>query len=218
MARSHQTHFVKIHPSQSSSLNNEHDKASRSELARRIASLGKGRFVDHDILGDQQTSGGPTDTLFIPTGTIDLSTAKELGIWTESQIYGGVVPFPFVGSKVITHPAFRDDPAIPAGWCPELGSALAPHVLSGWSAFTLDTVRAAALDMLGRTAIRLKEVEATAGLGQFVVTSVKELNEAMAQLDEAAIARHGVVIEENLDDVVTYSVGTTRLFGEAISY
>ncbi|BBD02835.1 hypothetical protein YGS_C2P0849 [Sphingobium sp. YG1] len=72
--------------------------------------------------------------------------------------------------------------------------------------------------MLGRTAIRLKEVEATAGLGQFVATSVKELDEAMAQLDEPAISKHGVVIEENLDDVVTYSVGTTRLFGEAISY
>ncbi|MFX4086436.1 DUF3182 family protein [Sphingobium yanoikuyae] len=218
MARSHQTHFVKIHSTQSSALNNEHDKASRSELARRIARLGEARFVDHDSLSDQQLSGGEADTLFIPTGTIDLSTARKLGIQTESQIYGGVVPFPFVGSKVITHPVLGDDPAIPAGWRAELGLALAPHVLSGWSAFTLDAVRAAALDMLGRTAIRLKEVEATAGLGQFVATSVKELDEAIAQLDQAAISRHGVVIEENLDDVVTYSVGTTRLFGEVISY
>jgi Protein of unknown function (DUF3182) len=214
MARSHQTHFVKIHPTQSIALNNEHDKASRSELARRIARLGETRFVDHDMPGDQQLSSGKPDTLFIPTGTVDLSTARKLGIQAESQIYGGVVPFPFVGSKVITHPAFGDDPAIPAGWRAELGLALAPHVLSGWSAFTFDAVRDAALDMLGRTATRLKEVEATAGLGQFV----KDLDEAMAQLDEAAISKHGVVIEENLDDVVTYSVGTTRLFGEAISY
>ncbi|WP_254557516.1 DUF3182 family protein, partial [Salmonella enterica] len=87
--------------------------------------------------------------------------ARKLGIQTESQIYGGVVPFPFVGSKVITHPAYGYDPAIPAGWRAELGSALAPHVLAGWSAFTLDAVRAAALDMLEHTAIRLKEVEAT---------------------------------------------------------
>jgi hypothetical protein len=218
MARSHQTYFVKIHPTQSSALNNEHDKASRSELARRIARLGDARFVDHDMSGDQQLSSGQPDTLFIPTGTIDLSTARKLGIQTESQIYGGVVPFPFVGSKVITHPAFGDAPAVPAGWRAELGWALAPHVLSGWSAFTFQAVRAAAIDMLGRTAIRLKEVEATAGLGQFVATSVKELDEAMDQLDESAMSGHGMVIEENLHDVVTYSVGTTRLFGEAISY
>ena len=80
MARSHQTHFVKIHSTQSSALNNEHDKASRSELARRIARLGEARFVDHDSLSDQQLSGGEADKLFIPTGTIDLSTARKLGI------------------------------------------------------------------------------------------------------------------------------------------
>lgn len=218
MARSQQTQYVKIHATQTSASNNEHDKASRSELARRIARLGEAIFVDNDISSNQQLSGGQPDTLYIPTGTIDLSTARELGIGNESQIYGGVVPFPFVGSKVITHPVFGDDPALPAGWRTELGLALAPYVLSGWSAFTRNALRAAALNMLGRTAIRLKEVEATAGLGQFVVTSVEELEEVIAQLDASAVSRHGMVIEENLDNVVTYSVGTTRLFDEAISY
>lgn len=218
MASSHQSRHVMIYSTQSSVLNNEHDRASRSELGRRIARLGQATFADHDTSIDSQLVDAPPDTLFIPTGTIDLFTARQLGIRDESQIYGGIVPFPFVGSKVITHPTFHDDDAIPAGWCSELGPALARHVLSGWSAFSLEAVRAASLDMLECTSIRLKEVEATAGLGQFVVNSVLELDEVIAQLDKAAISSSGVVIEENLDDVVTYSVGTTRLFGEVISY
>ena len=218
MASSHQTRFVKICPAQSGAMNNEHDRVARAELARRIARLGEATFVEHDPPGFSALDDSAQKTLFIPASTIDLAMARQLGISDESQIYGGVVPHAFVGSKVITHPLFQSSDAVPVGWHSELGAALAPHVLSGWSAFSVDAVRAAGLDLLKQGAIRLKEVEATAGLGQFVVTSPRKLEEAIAQLDTEAVARHGVVIEENLDNVITYSVGVTCLFGEIISY
>ncbi|KEZ16454.1 hypothetical protein CP98_04144 [Sphingobium yanoikuyae] len=218
MASSHLTRLVKIYTTRSGAMNNEHDRVARAELARRIARLGQATFVDNDPAPVSEPDGDARDTLFIPTGTIDLEMARQLGIRNESQIYGGVVPHGFVGSKVITHPVFPGSNEVPEGWRPELGAALAPYVLTGWSAFSVDAVREASLDMLRYGSIRLKEVEATAGLGQFVVTSPGELEEAIAQLDADAIARHGVVIEENLDNVITYSVGVTCLFGEIISY
>lgn len=217
MASFHQTRLVKIFPVLAGTMNNEHDRVARAELARRIARLGGATFVEHEPSTVREPDD-PHHTLFIPPGTIELAVAVQLGIRNESQIYGGVVPHGFVGSKVITHPLFQPNDSIPTGWRPELGAALAPYVLSGWSAFDIDTVRAASLDLLQHGSIRLKEVEATAGLGQYVATSPQGLEEAIAQLDAKNIARHGVVIEQNLDNVVTYSVGMTCLFGETISY
>ncbi len=51
----------------------------------------------------------------------------------------------------------------------------------------------------------------TGGLGQTVATDPAALERALAALDPAEVARDGVVLEQNLTAVTTYSVGQVRV-------
>ena len=50
-----------------------------------------------------------------------------------------------------------------------------------------------------------------AGLGQSVVDNVIDLAIALETIDAEAMSRSGVVVEENLSDVTTYSIGQVRV-------
>jgi hypothetical protein len=66
--------------------------------------------------------------------------------------------------------------------------------------------------------IRLKPVHATAGRGQRVVTSMTELVEALETIDAADLAEAGLVLEENLSAVTTYSIGQVRVADLTATY
>ena len=68
----------------------------------------------------------------VPDVTIDsLEAARALGILSEEDLFGGVVPFPFVATKAITHPLL--DPAAPApqGWRPDFPDRVRGVTLRG---------------------------------------------------------------------------------------
>ena len=91
-------------------------------------------------------------------------------------------------------------------------------MLPGFSAFSLPDVLLAGTRLLEGGAVRLKLPDGIGGLGQTVVLDRHELESAAAALDPLELARQGIVIERNLADVETFSVGQTR-FGELlISY
>ena len=52
----------------------------------------------------------PSDTL------VGLEAARALGVNSEHDLFGGVVPHAFVATKVITHPLVRPRAPAPAGW------------------------------------------------------------------------------------------------------
>src|SRR5207237_1813420 len=54
--------------------------------------------------------------------------------------------------------------------------------------------------------------------GQFVIQESAELDKLLAEIDEAEMASSGVVLEEHLGDVTTYSVGQVRVAGIVASY
>lgn len=90
--------------------------------------------------------------------------------------------------------------------------------LYGYTAFShTDATRAGRL-LLARGPVRIKDVCGKAGLGQVVVRDLAELDAALAQENADELARCGIVLEENLRDVVTYRVGMVELAGETISY
>jgi len=66
--------------------------------------------------------------------------------------------------------------------------------------------------------VRVKASCGVGGRGQFVVQDEHELEAAIAQIDEQELALCGVALEENLDDVTTYSVGQVRVAGLAGTY
>lgn len=71
--------------------------------------------------------------------------------------------------------------------------------------------------MLEKGAVRIKEVGASAGLGQHVVEEEDVLDEILNVLGETTCAE-GLVLEENLSEVITYSVGTSLLGSRSIAY
>lgn len=193
----------------------EHERTVHFKLGARIA----------DILG--MDFGGLYDAArhnegplyIIPTCTlIGMGIARQLGIRSTDDLYGGVAPAAFVPTKAITHALLHAKACAPAGWSHAFGRDVQDSVLAGITTFTPEDARKAGGQLLRNGSIRIKPVLATAGRGQQVVSSQAELNQALEAQDHDQLARYGLVLEENLNDVSTFSVGQVRIGGIVASY
>ena len=196
-----------------------HEMASHRALTSKLAKLlGCACAIDYEPV--QQPRNHTDERIYyVPNMTLSSSAAARLGIHSDADLYGGVVPYEFVATKAITHPMLNEahEPP-PVGWSAQMGARLKDAVLAGYTVFsTEDALRAGAL-LLRSGAVRIKPVQATAGRGQMKVTDEAGLREALRAQDELETAQFGLVLEEHLDDVVTYSVGTVRLPGMSASY
>ncbi|WP_395331777.1 DUF3182 family protein [Novosphingobium sp. BL-8H] len=199
-------------------FDNEHDRSSRQEMARRLAALCRGiASHEQDRITCFDADGHPRP-FYIPRDTLTIDEASAISILGESDLLGGVVPFRFVATKAVGHPLVHDAAVIPDGWDPDLGPSLEGTVLSGFSAFDLDDARRAGLSLLAVGPTRIKQVEATAGRGQTVVRTPDELEASLRQLHPETVRREGLVLEENLLDVKTYSIGSATIFDRSIAY
>jgi hypothetical protein len=134
------------------------------------------------------------------------------------DLFGGVVPHPFVATKVITHPLWKPHAAAPAGWCHALGEALQDVVLPGYSVFSPEDAEAAGTEMLKEGPVRLKAPEGIGGNGQTVASSRDQLLEQLRAIKREHFEHEGLVIERNLLDVATYSVGQVEVGQWLASY
>jgi hypothetical protein len=192
-----------------------HERATREAIAERLAAL-KG-FAYAGEYDPSARYGGPV--YFLPSDTIaSVEAARGLGIAGVHDLFGGVVPHPFVATKAITHPLLRPDAFAPPGWSHEFDRRVHGAVPFGFTAFTLEDARAAGARLLAHGPARIKPVRATAGRGQIVVSGSADLDAALAGIDPAELSRHGIVIEENLADSVTFSVGQVRVADQVASY
>lgn len=186
-----------------------HMKAARTELAKRLAALKGYTFAE------EYDPSSPSDRAgrlyFVPSDTLLGSTAATLGITGEHDLFGGVVPDGFVATKVITHPLVHPHATAPPGWSHAFGERVRGAVLSGFSAFTREDARRAGARLLEQGPARTKPARATAGRDQTVVSSMAELESALDAMDPEEILRYGLVVEENLTEVATYSVGQVRV-------
>lgn len=88
-----------------------HEVAARVAVARSLAALkefGFGGGYDPALQQD-----GPL--YFVPSETLSGEEAARLGIRGADDLFGGVVPYPFVGTKTITHPLASRDAERPEG-------------------------------------------------------------------------------------------------------
>lgn len=193
---------------------NLHDRASRATLLDRIAAL-----IGQPLLAPMNAEeASKTTTLLVPGEALEQDAAIKAGIFDRSDIFGGVVPAFFIGTKGIAHGLVDDNAAHPAEWSFDMARLIGDAALPGFTAFNhADGARAGRL-LLARGPVRIKDVCGKAGLGQVVVRDTDELDAVLAQEDADELARCGIVLEENLSDVVTYSVGMVELAGETISY
>ncbi len=221
-----------------------HEAATRLEIARRLA-LVKGIGFDGASRPEQlrspdaedtataksatsptepapdpagQATAAPPRRYHVPSHTLHADEAHALGIRDEHDLFGGIVPHAFVATKAITHPLVDLQAQAPVGWSHAFADCVANVVLPGYTAFSVDDARRAGRRLLVHGPARVKEVCAMGGHGQTVVEDDAALDRVLARTDAADIARHGIVIEQNLADVTTWSVGQVRVDDLVVSY
>ncbi|WP_245435330.1 DUF3182 family protein [Microvirga calopogonii] len=191
-----------------------HERITRAGVAQRLATL-----TGFDYAGEYDPSARyPGRVYFVPGNTLVGLEAARVGITGEHDLFGGVVPYPFVATKAITHPLVEPGAYAPQGWSDQFACQVQSAVLEGYSVFTAEQAYAAGERLLEHGPIRLKPVHATAGRGQRVIRSLTELAEALAGVDAAERADAGLVLEENLAAVTTYSVGQVRVADLTATY
>jgi hypothetical protein len=154
----------------------------------------------------------------VPDVTItSLETARALGIRGEEDLFGGVVPFSFVATKTISHPLIGPAAAAPPGWQADFPERVREVTLPGWSAFAPSDARAAGRRLLQDGDVRIKLASGIGGSGQSVAHGEAELDAQLAAIGPAEFT-HGIVVERNLVDVRTYSVGLVRVGSLRASY
>jgi hypothetical protein len=155
---------------------------------------------------------------FVPDDTLLLDEAKSLGIRGATDLYGGVVPHPFVKTKAITHPLVDKDADRPYGWLSGFGERISNAVLPGYTAFCCRDARIAASRMLLRGPIRVKDPREAGGRGQTVVIAPNELDELLDRFPADYLANYGLVFEQNLHQVTTLSIGHVTINNLSFTY
>lgn len=196
------------------SRGNQHDQESRETLVTRLATLLRipllGSVADADDVGP--------DVLLVPRDTLIDETMTSKTKLSVGTLLGGQVPFRFAATKAITHGLIEPDAACPAGWSPSMAERLGDAALQGYTAFNAADAIEAGRRLLRSGSARVKEVCARASLGQTVVETDEQLISVIEQQDPQVLADFGIVIEENLIDPETYSVGSLSIAGLEISY
>jgi Protein of unknown function (DUF3182) len=156
---------------------------------------------------------------FVPVDTLTtVREARALGIHGVQDLFGGVVPSAFVATKAITHPLVDGSSLAPAGWSPAFGERVANVVLPGYCAFTVRDAQTAAGRLLRSGSVRLKNPYGIGGSGQSVIRSIDQLHEQLQTMDPESLKQRGLVLECNLDNVRTLSVGQVRVGHLQVSY
>jgi hypothetical protein len=185
-----------------------HDLCTKARVAEGLAGLLGGEFG-----GELDEQHLPRGRLYIvPSETLtDLRHAQRLGLHNVDDLFGGVVPFPFVASKVISHPLpDRHSPA-PAGWSARFTEQVQDAVLPGYSVFSAADALLAGGRLLEQGAVRLKDPGGVGGAGQWVVGNGTKLESRLKEIGTDALWRRGLVLERNLRQVVTHSVGQVQV-------
>lgn len=155
----------------------------------------------------------------LPTQTlVGAEQARQLNIKGPQDLWGGYVEHDFICTKAISHGLLGPGAKAPEGWSPLFCERVRPVVLDGLSVFALDDARPAAMHLLNSGPIRLKPVHGCAGRGQEVIHNLDEFEAVLARPDSARLFDDGVVLEQDLSDVVTHSVGQSFIGDYVLSY
>lgn len=191
----------------------EHEVQGNLALARWLAEVQKLEFGGR--YEPELHQRGPL--YLVPTRTlVGRETAVRLGVNSDEDLLGGFVEHAFIAGKAIVHPLPRGGVA-PEGWNPLFAEKVRDVVLNGVSVFSLADAHRAGARLLAEGPVRAKLAEACGGLGQYVAHDLDELDGWLGGLEERQLAQ-GLVLEANLDGVVTHSVGQLRVNGFLLSY
>src|SRR5690606_35618843 len=107
----------------------EHERVVHLELAKRLATLQGMPFAgiyQPQTVYDTAPYLVPSDTL------IGLDKARQLGVRSEQDLFGGVAPHAFVPTKAISHPLLNARASAPPGWSHAFSERVSDAVLLGF--------------------------------------------------------------------------------------
>jgi len=193
----------------------QHEVETNRALARWLSNI---LGLEYGGSYDSRQHAG-RDLYWLPTQTlIGAEAALRLGIKGPDDLWGGYVEHDFVCTKAIAHGLLNKEAVAPKGWSPLFAKLTRGAVLDGISVFSLKDARPAAEHLLYAGPIRFKPVHASAGRDQRVIESVAQFDEIAADPRAQAIFSEGVVLEQNLREVKTQSVGQSFINGRVMSY
>jgi hypothetical protein len=191
-----------------------HEGVTFTALARLLAGLKGYAFGGEYVEGQRYTA----PLYFVPRECLCAQEARALGIQHAGDLYGGVVPLGFSATKVITHPLLGEESDRPPGWSQAFAREVAGNVLPGFTVFSRGDAEKASLRLLKEGPMRVKNPLAAGGRDQWVVSSPEEFATVLSSLTSEDIARHGLVLERNLSQVTTLSVGIIAFDGMTLAY
>lgn len=191
-----------------------HEQAIIKFVGERIA-----RLLGGEYLGEYSKNRAYDSTLyFVPTDTLLAAEAIKLGIQNPSQLFGGCVPHAFVANKCITHSLVENATTYPEGWSRDFGNSVSHVTLRGYSTFSKADALTAAKDLLKYGEVRIKAPLARGGNGQAVVETLDDADEFLSTVSSENFKNYGVVLETNLSNETTRSIGTVTVGNIQISY
>ena len=193
----------------------QHEVETNRALARWLAQILGLKFGGSY---DPQLHAG-LDLYVLPTQTlVGSDQARPLNVKGPGDLWGGYVDHAFICTKAITHGLLSPDATAPEGWSPTFCERVRTVVLDGLSVFALEDALPAATRLLYSGPIRVKPVHACAGRGQEVIHSLDEFEALLARPQAAQLFSDGVVLEQDLHDVTTHSVGQSFIGDHVFSY
>ena len=172
---------VVIHTPADARFRTTHEKAVHLEIAKRIAAL-KGSFFGGELDRARPCRSRP---YLVPTDTIvGIDHAHGLGIFSEQDLFGGVVPHAFVGTKAISHGLIEENATAPTGWSHDFAKIVHDIVPRGYTAFSLSDARLAARRLLHEGPVRVKPVKATGGVSlssKMIATSIRPWSKSITR-------------------------------------
>ncbi|KAA0957564.1 DUF3182 family protein [Pseudomonas sp. ANT_H12B] len=192
-----------------------HEVETNRALARWLAhilGLKYGGSFDPELHNDRDLYLLPTQTL------VGVVAARKLGVKGPEDLWGGYVDHDFICTKAISHGLLNRYAFAPDGWAPLFSERVRNVVLDGLSVFSLDDARPAAEHLLYSGPIRIKPIHACAGRGQEVIKNLDQFDAILARPDAKKLFTEGVVLEQDLDQVITHSVGQSFFGDKVLSY
>jgi hypothetical protein len=192
-----------------------HGVETQQAIARWLADiqgLEYGGRYDH-----QQHAGRPC--YLVPSRcVVGREQARQLNVQGPDDLFGGYVDHGFIATKAITHPLVAEDAVAPTGWVPGFAEQIAALVLKGFTVFSPQDAERAARTLLAAGPLRFKPVQASGGREQHVFRNLHDFQTFIGAPARAAQFVEGVVLEEELTDVSTHSVGQIRVGEHLLSY
>lgn len=176
-------------------------------VAREIATI-LGRPFYGEIALDSLVSA--KEHYVVPVKTIRKEEAMALGLNDAGDFYGVVVDHLGHVGKAILHET--KEAKTPKFYSKMFAAMVEDLVLPGATAFSFEQALEAGVELTGRFGqTRLKQTDKSDGQGQFEIKNSRDLERALNEVGEAEVQSKGIVLEPNLMNRITISVGFAQI-------